>query len=427
MQVLPFLLELVRGFLSNLLTPFFYIAILLVYLQYRRQITLERQLFGVRVTSAEQQVMRSVAFGVLGGLAATLLISGLGIVLNPTDFAYVWVVAVILAVFNLRFVCFAYAGGMLSFMSLILHVMPEFTFGWTWLEGMYSDIRGLSIPHLLALVAVLHLVEALLVGLQGGENASPVFIQGKRGRLIGGYILQKYWVIPLGAIVMTGTGGFESPAWWGVLPLFGLQGLQILPIPAVLGFSGLALAHQPREKAVRTAKWLAVYAVALLGLALAGAYWWPLLWIAAIFSPISHEILVWWEMTDEKIRQPRFVKPLQGIQILAILPGSPAEGMELKPGETIVKANGVPVNTPFDLHFAINQNPAFIKLEIIDEHGENRFVGKPRYSRDHHGLGLILVPDETAKEYVSLDSIPIWKRIWNSVNGSKREGKSTIA
>jgi hypothetical protein len=425
MQVVPFLLELGRGFFGNLLTPFFYIAILLIYLQYRRQVSLERQLFGIRVTSAEQQAIRSLGYGAVGGLAATLLISGIGIVLNPADFLYVWVLAIILAIFNLRFVCFAYAGGILSFVSLLLHAFPDMTLGWPWVANLYADLRSLSIPHLLALVAVLHLTEAILVAVQGGQSASPVFLQGKRGRLIGGYILQKYWVIPLGAIVMTGTGGFDSPAWWGLLPMIGWQGLQIFPIPAVLGFSGLALARHPQEKAVRTARWLAAYALILLGLALAGAYWSPLLWAAAIFSPVAHELLIWWEMTDEKIRQPKFAKPLQGVRILAILPNSPAEGMELKPGETIVQANGVPVNTPFDLHFAINQNPAFIKLEVVDENGENRFAGKPRFSGDHHGLGLILVPDEAAKEYVRLDSIPIWKRIWNSVSGSKHQGKST--
>lgn len=425
MQVVPFLLELGRGFFGNLLTPFFYLAILLVYLQYRRQVALERQLFGIRVTSAEQQAIRSLGYGAAGGLAATLLISGIGIVLNPTDFVYVWILAVILAIMNLRFVCFAYAGGILSFVSLLLNALPEMTVAWPWMAKIYEDLRGLSAPHLLALVAVLHLTEAILVSVQGGQSASPVFLQGKRGRLIGGYILQKYWVIPLGAVVMTGTGGLDSPGWWGLLPIIGLQGLQIFPVPAVLGFSGLALARHPQEKAARTAKWLAVYALALLGLALAGAYWSPLLWAAAIFSPVAHELLIWWEMTDEKFRQPKFVKPLQGVQILAILPNSPAEGMELKPGETIVRANGVPVNTPFELHFAINQNPAFIKLEVVDENGENRFAGKPRFSGDHHGLGLILVPDEAAKEYVSLDAIPIWKRIRNLFSGSKQEEKST--
>lgn len=428
MQALPFFEELGRGFLEILFTPFFYVAILLVYLQYRRQVALERRLFGVRVTSAETQTLRSLGYGIFGGLVATLLISAVGIVLNPTDFAYVWAAAVVLALFNVRFICFAYACGILSLVALMLNALPEYPVSWPWLADLYRDLRALSISHMLALVAVLHLAEALLVALQGGEGASPVFVQSKRGRLIGGFILQKFWVLPLAAVVVTGAEGLESPSWWAILPLAGLHGLEVIPIPAVLGYSGIALARHPDEKAARTAKYLTFYAAVLLALAILGGRFMPsILWIAALFAPVGHEILVRWEAADEKSRQPRFVKPLQGIRILSVLPDSPAAGMELKPGETIMKANGVPVNTPFDLHFALNQNPAFIKLEVVDEQGEIRFVGKPRFTGDHHGLGLILVPDEAAREYVRLDTIPLWKRLWSSLGGVSKRSRNQSA
>lgn len=425
MQELPFFIELGRGFIGILLTPFFYLAILLIYLQYRRQVSLERRLFGIRVTSAEQQTIRSVLYGVLGGIAASLLMAGLGIVLNPTDFIYVWVLAVVLAIFNVRFICFAYAGGILSAISLVLQSLPEFSVAWPWLGSIYTDLRELSISHLLALVAVLHLIEAFLVAMHGKYGASPVVVLGKRGRLIGGFILQKFWAIPLAAVVVTGTAGFDAPHWWLLLPAASFQGLQVLPVPAVLGYSAVALARHPAEKAARSAKWLAVYAAILLALSIGGSYVNWLLWIAAVFSPLAHELLIWWETTDEKIRQPRFIKPLQGVRILAILPDSPAASMELHPGEIISKVNGAPVNSPFDLHFAINQNPAFIKIEVIDEQGEIRFVGKPRFSGEHHSLGIILTPDESAREFVRLDSIPIWKRVWNTLSVSKRGTKSS--
>src|SRR3546814_2129717 len=43
---------------------------------------------------------------------------------------------------------------------------------------------GLDIPSLIALVAVLHLVEAVLVRRQGARAASPLFFEGKRGRIV---------------------------------------------------------------------------------------------------------------------------------------------------------------------------------------------------------------------------------------------------
>ncbi|BCJ87916.1 PDZ domain-containing protein [Effusibacillus dendaii] len=422
MSAWPFLVQLGQGFIQILLTPLFYIAILLVYLQYKKQVSLERKLFGVRVTSAENQTLKSLLYGILGGIVTSLLLSGTGIVFHPTDFVYVWILAVILAlVFNVRFICFAYAGGILSIVSLLLNTLPWISIEWEWAASIYSDIRSLSVSHLLALVAILHLVEALLVFLQGQDGVTPVFVQSKRGRLVGGFVLQKLWVLPLAAVVATGTNGFEPPAWWTIFPVTGLSGLQIVPIPAVLGYSGVALSRHPAEKTARTSKYLAIYALLLLFFTLTGAKFAPvLLWVAAVFSPVAHEILIRFEMEDEKSKPHRFVKPLQGLRILSVIPGSPAESLQLKPGEIIAKANGVPVNSPFELHFALNQNPAFIKLEVVDEQGEIRFASKPRFDGEPHSLGLILVPDETVREYVRLDTIPIWRQFWSSIFRSSK-------
>jgi hypothetical protein len=308
MQAVPFLLELGRGLLQISLAPIFYVAILLIYLQYRRQVSLERRLFGVRITSAELQTVQSIGYGMAGGILTTLLISGFGVVLNPTDFVYVWILAVLLAILNVRYICFAYAGGILSVVALLLNALPEVSIGWPWLAGLYKDLRAISIPHLLSLVAILHLIEALLVWLQGGVGAAPVFVESKRGRLIGGFVMQKYWVLPLAAVVATGTGGLEPPVWWTMLPIVGMQGLQVIPIPAVLGYSGIALSRHPKEKAVRTAKYLAFYACMLLILSVLGAKFSDLLlWAAAVFAPVAHEFLIKWDLEDEKLRQPIFV------------------------------------------------------------------------------------------------------------------------
>lgn len=428
MTELSFLLGILTGFGQVVAHPLFYVALLLVLLQVRRQNDMERRMFGVRATLFGDHVLRSLFFGIGGGLAATLLLAGVGVVLSPVDLIYVWVLALMLMLVNARFICFAYAGGILSVISLLLNVLPVLAAGPDWLLRVYTDIRNMQVADLLALVAILHLIEALLVRYNGASHPMPVFVSGKRGRLVGGFILQKSWVVPMGAFVAVGANtGFSAPDWWPLMSLGAVAAgtLQVVPVPAVLGFSNVALTKTPQVKANHTAKMLMLYSLILLGLAIGGSYWTGLLWVAAIFCFAAHEALIFWEIHGEQTGQAIYVKPLQGLKILAVLPNSPAMGMGLLSGETIVKANGMPVNTPYDLHFAINQNPAFVKLEVLTPEGEPRFAGTPIYTGDHHQLGIILVPDDQARQYLSLQSIRPWRWLWGKLVGGGKQAPST--
>lgn len=426
MTEFSFLLAVLRGLMQVLAHPLFYVALLLVYMQYVRQNGMERRMFGVRVHSPNEQFLRSLGYGVAGGLLATALLTAVGAVLNPSDLLYVWVVALCLALINARFICFAYAGGLLSVISLVLQALPEWQLAPGTLATIYADLRGLHIPQLMALVAVLHLVEALLVYLNGSEQPMPVFVEGKRGRLIGGFILQKFWVVPMAAFVVVGTGsGVTAPSWWPLIPLGAMGSLMVVPFPSILGYSGVALTQTPKKKAATTSRYLAGYSLVLLGLAVGSAYWPPLLWVAALFCTVAHEVLILIEIREEQSGQPIYVRPLQGLKILSVLPQSPAQEMGLSSGETIVRVNGTPVNTPYDLHFALNQNPAFAKLEVLTPEGEPRFASTPIYMGDHHQLGIILVPDDQARQFVRLDSISPWRWLWGRLVGGGKQAPST--
>ncbi|KEO81625.1 PDZ domain-containing protein [Tumebacillus flagellatus] len=425
MTELSFLTEILDGLAQVLAHPLFYVAILLIVLQYRRQNSMERRMFGVRCSSLADQVLRSILYGVGGGLLATFLMTVIGVVLSPVDMTYVWVVALVLALVNVRYTCFAYAGGLLSLVSLILNALPTLMSGPDWLLGIYDDLKQLHVPDLMALVAILHLVEAILVRLHGDHAPLPVFVPGKRGRLVGGFVLQKFWVIPMAAFVVTGVPDsvLHTPSWWPLMSLGGLgigAGLQIVPVPAILGYSGAALTKTPQQTSKHTSRWLLAYSVVLLGLAVGSSYVSALAWVAAVFCPIVHELLILREMRGEQSGHPIYVKPLQGLKILSILPKSPAKEMGLLPGETILKVNGTPVNSPYDLHFALNQNPAYAKLELLRPDGEVRFANTAIYTGDHHMLGVILVPDDNARQYVRLGTVSPWAWLWERMRGSKQ-------
>ncbi|MNC61811.1 Cell division topological determinant MinJ [compost metagenome] len=83
-----------------------------------------------------------------------------------------------------------------------------------------------------------------------------------------------------------------------------------------------------------------------------------------------------------------------------MLPDSPAEGLDIRTGEILAKVNGLPVTTKDALHAALQANPAYCKLEIINLQGESRFAGRAIFAGEHHQLGILICPDEDTRYVV---------------------------
>ena len=147
----------------------------------------------------------SLGYGLLGGIVASIIFVSLGISLSTTGIAFVWLTALALMIFNPRFLCFAYAGGLVSLFYLI--------FGFP----------KVSVTSIMGLVAVLHLVEALLIFLNGPRNPMPLYVQNSEGKVVGGFSLQRFWPLPfitvLAAVELSSAleTGIMMPDWWPLL------------------------------------------------------------------------------------------------------------------------------------------------------------------------------------------------------------------
>ncbi|OEF97828.1 PDZ domain-containing protein [Desulfuribacillus alkaliarsenatis] len=410
-----------------LLNPFIYVVILLIIMQYRRLINNERKMFSVRVNSVTEQTLVSIGFGILGGLFASILLLTIGVVLNPYDMMYVWVVAIMVALINIRYLCFSYATGILGTLAFVTIIWPQGSelplFGSLW-----DGLANLNVPVIIALVAILHLTESLLIWIHGDKKASPVFISSKRGQLVGGFTMQKFWFVPLFIIVAIdpsalaeipepgegGEGMIYFPEWWPLLPISTIAGvvLGMLPIPAVLGYGDIAISRTPKQKARQTAIHLALYSVVLLMLALLSVYSPWLLLLAALFSAVAHESIIIMGHRRELLETPIYNHPSNGVRILQVLPNSTAEKIGLKSGEVIVKVNGFPIYNETELHFALSLQPVYVKLEVENLEGEIKFVKTPLYQGEHHSLGVILVPEQKTKNYVKINTDNPFKRLW---------------
>ena len=332
--------------------------------------------------------------GLVVSIAAVLL----GISLSGTAVAIIWAVSLLLLLVRVRYLCFAYSIGLIGIVQSILSLFPKGQVT-GWQGDIITALREIDVPALLVLAALLHLAEALLIRWQGAKLASPMFVEGKRGKVVGGYQLQAFWPLPLFLLIPAGAGIGELP--WH--PLLG-GGLGLVSLPVIIGFGEMTQGMLPRRKAARTSGRLLIYSIVLMGLSLLAAWWSPLTLLAALAAVALHEGLVWYSALEERSTSPFFVHPQHGLKVLAVLPGSPAQELGILPGEVLLKVNGTLLTRKAKLHETLRMNAAFCKLEVQNAAGESKYLQRPIYDGDHHQLGMILAPE--ADEDLTIQAYP---------------------
>lgn len=386
--ILELLGSLGTALLHLLIQPYYYIALIFIVLYYRRQVALERKLIHVKLHSWGKETWRTVWSGLAMGLLVSIAAILLGVSLTGTAVACIWVVSILLSLIRVRYLCFAYSIGVLGIIQFIFSFFPNALQNDGFVGNIATTIREMDIPALLVLAALLHMAEALLARWQGAGLATPLFLKGKRGMVVGGYQLQAFWPLPLFLLIPSGAGTMDLP--WQ--PLLG-GGLGIVSLPVIIGFSEMTQGMLPGRKVARTSGRLLAYSIVLMCLALLAAWWSPLTLLAALAALVLHEGLSWYSALEERSISPIFVHPQRGRKVLAVLPGSPGQELGILPGEILLKVNGLVLTDAAQLHEALRKNPAFCKLEVLNREGESKYLQSPIYDGDHHQLGIILVPE----------------------------------
>lgn len=367
----------------------FWIVVFLVFLQYRRLASTEEALFGLPKTAPFKETVHSIAFGLMGGFLGSLLMAlvGVAFTLESGEMIYVWGVAVFLAMINPRLMCFSYAGGIVA--------LSHLAFGWP----------KVGVPQIVALVAVLHIVESLLIWLHGPSGASPVVIRNRLGETVGGFTVQRFWPVPftlLLAIPLTDpsllAGSVEMPGWWPLIRLDPALTAQngmafaLFPVVAALGYGDMAVTMPPERKSLRTSASLGLFSLILLGLAVLASRHDLFAWVAALFSPLGHELVARLGSGGELRGDPYYDQPLDGVRVLDVYPGSPGEAAGIRPGSIILEVEGMRVDSREGFRSALELAPTYVHITFASNF--DTVTRRLEREADHEAsLGLILVPN----------------------------------
>lgn len=354
--VLEIIFLILRSSFDVLIEPMFWLVIALVGFQYRQQQRSQENMFGISVFDWKKQTVRAAWYGILGGWLGSFLLTLIGVTVNHLGLSYVWPVAIALMLIHARFLCFAYAGGLVAISYLL--------FGWP----------AISVPHMLSLVAILHITESFLIAISGRFSAVPIILRHE-DRLVGAFTLQNFWPLPLIVLLVVGLpaeqipqGMVHMPDWWPPLP-FGTDpppGKQwvhmLIPVVAALGYADIAVSSPPKQKRMQSAFFLFLYSLTLLTLAvLCGRYSWLQL-PAALLSPLGHEFLIWFENRREMRGQPLYVHGDEGLTVLDTIADSPARKAGVQPGDVLLSLYGMALNSEAELLDAIGYAPRNFNL-----------------------------------------------------------------
>ncbi|MBE3577050.1 MAG: PDZ domain-containing protein [Limnochordales bacterium] len=372
------------------------LVLLLIYWQYRRQAVFQELHLGWAAVSPWRETFDSLLAGLLAGVGGALVLLVLGVSVLDAGILYLWPLALVLMFLHPRYLCFAYAGGLIGLVRLIWGV-PEVV----------------SVGPLTALVAVLHGIEAILIWLDGASHPQALYVRTATGQTVGGYLLQRAWPIPMVgmAILFASPADIQelaesirriaTPDWWPLVSSArqvpaGLQPLVMLvPLVAALGYSDLTVTRPPAEKARRSALHLGFYSLILLVLAvLASRISW-MGYLAVVAMPFGHELVILVGQRAETHGRPIYTTTAhRGVGVLEVKPGSPAEAMGLQRGDLIVAANGIPVGDLEELNQALAPWTVGVTLELVRD-GRRRVA---RYAGRVPPLGILTIPEPGAQD-----------------------------
>ncbi len=400
-QVLPLILATLASVLSE---PLFWVVVLLVALQYRRMAATRREFFGLPGTGGVwRDTLTATVYGLLGGFMGSFLMVLIGLSLSGSGLIYLWPVAILLMLIDARFLCFAYAGGVLALCNLLFG-FPE-----------------LNIAQVLALVAVLHMVESVLILASGHLGAVPVYFKSPAGQVVGGFTLQRFWPIPIVALAVVGPAtaqqGVAMPEWWPLLKP-GVSGdatelvYTLISLVAGLGYGDLAVSRSPEEKSRLSALVLGTYSLGLLLLAVLSQYFRGLAFLAALFSPLGHEMVIHIGKKVEFRRRPLFIPPDRGVGVLDVVSDSPAWRAGIRSGDVVLSLNQYPVNSRSELEMVLANLWGPVEVQFL--HGPKRVFHREVVFRGSftQPFGLLPVPEGTEEAVMDLSTAGPLGRWW---------------
>lgn len=369
--------------------PVFYIALLAAVLLGYYRVKKERRIFRIRIVYGLTEFKRLIKDGWLYALIFSVLFAGIGLVV-PMD----WLIALSIVSIVLMATTFYQAGSFIYLAAAAVGLSWLFSandwtlnFGFFKFEGMAFSYEWL-VPVVL-IAGALVFAEGKMIGKAAADAASPRLHKSGRGLKAAAYISKRLWLLPI-LLVVPGSLIESYAPYWPQLPI-GESSFSLILFPFIFGFQGRSQRTLPVYLYPQVAKAVSTLGIGILVVGLAALLWQPLAVVALAAGVIGRIAIAIRFAMKERSGNYAVTPQSQGVMIVDVLPGSPADKMGLLRGEVIRKVNGIAITNESELYEAIQVNAAHCRLEVLDHNLEVRLRQHVIFRHDHHRLGLLVV------------------------------------
>ena len=390
-------------------TTILIILAFILYFQNRKTAVMQKAIIGESINSPLELTISQVVLGIFGGLLGSILITYSGAMFDEkSGIELIFLTSVILTLIRPRFICFSYSGAVLGAISLLANEISVYFMGKPALNGFLK----VDITSLMTMIGILHIVEGILVAIDGSRGAIPVF-SNTNGKIAGGFAFKRYWPIPVVLMLITtvtigsgadaSTTSISTPDWWPIATSYTSTFLETAmiaaaPIYAMLGYTSITFTRTKREKILSSGISIFIFGIVLTAVAQLASFNNIILRIFVLaFAPVAHELMLRYQSAVEAKKEAKYVSDENGIVVLEVAPNSPAAHMGIKTGDRLLEINNKIIGSENDILEGIKQAIGKIVVKIKEVNGSERELQYGSFSSGQR-LGVVFVPRNVPKD-----------------------------
>lgn len=383
------LIEIVKAIVKLFFNPLFYWFFIFVFILGVIRIKQERYFFGIKIFNLFHEWKRILVISLISGLVLSLVTIGAGFIFNYEILIILIISMLIMSLsFNPAYLSAVYTIGLTYIVLLFLPLLSDD------LSFQVTMPTNMQFTQLTILLGLFLIVEAIFIKKIKDNQIPPSLKLSNRGVWIGALNMKKASLIPIFMFVPADKLSFIADFW----PSFSIAETQysLVLFPFIIGYNYQIIneyIHRASNKISKQTLYLGIF---ILILASASFYYPIFSFIAILIAIIGKELItIKYKMKSKK--GEKYYAPLnQGLKVLAIIPNTPAERLNILVGETITRVNNKEVNNEKEFYRALQDKSASFKLDVLNKDQEVRFITGSLYEFEDHNLGLVF-PGEPYK------------------------------
>lgn len=399
---------------ETLLNPSTILILLIIIIYFnnanRKTILMQKMISGGSVNSVAELTLSQIVLGIIGGIIISILLGLIGVVFDEnSSIVLIFYISLVLMIISPRYMCFSYSGAILGMISISIKFLNSL--------GISFDGQSFFIVDIMCLmmfIGIMHIVEGILVMIDGDRGAIPVFTE-RDGKIIGGYSFKRYWIMPISIFIVLTNSGFNGlntdiitdiPTWWPIIKstnnIILTLGLSILSLFGVIGYSSATFTKSKREKAVSSGIHILSFGIVLIIISQIARFGLIGELVLVIFAPLAHEFMLRIQVSKEIKDTPKYISNNEGLMILEVTQESKFNDFGISYGSRILTVNDKSFDCEEEMYSIIKENLYNAVFNIIDTKGNFKKI-KFRHKKGSR-LGILLVPKYIKrKETVKID------------------------